>query len=151
MRETIELSIEQFEDLYSEWGDYQIVINEDDSISIHDRNGEEIAYDIEEANEILTDYRYVLKKNKLMISSLSDKNAKIEHYTYSFEVQYESLADKIEDVIGVKITNLHIETNDDDEPEVTFEFTSNMTSGEKRKINRDIQNIVDQYILNNSN
>lgn len=151
MRETIELSIEQFEDLYSEWSDYQIVINEDDSISIHDRNGEEIAYDIEEANEILTDYRYVLKKNKLMISSLSDKNAKIEHYTYSFEAQYESLADKIEDVIGVKIANLHIETNDDDEPEVTFEFTSNMTSGEKRKINRDIQNIVDQYILNNSN
>ena len=151
MRETIALSIAQFEDLYSEWDEYKITLVDNNSISIHDQSDGNIAIDMEDANELLTDFKYVLKKNNLMITSLNDDLANIGLYTYGFEDEYESLADKIEELIGVNITNLLITSNSDDEPEVTFEYTSNMTSGEKKQIIKKIDDIISGHLLDKLN
>lgn len=151
MRETIALSIAQFEDLYSEWDEYKITLVDNNSISIHDQSDGNIAIDMEDANELLTDFKYVLKKNNLMITSLNDDLANIGLYTYGFEDEYESLADKIEELIGVNITNLLITSNSDDEPEVTFEYTSNMTSGEKKQIIKKIDDLISGHLLDKLN
>lgn len=143
MKEKILLAIAQFEDIYSEWDDYLIKSVGDDLISVYDRNDNE-PYDIPEAAELLTDFKGVLKKNNLMISSYTTSTAKIEMYIYSFEAQYEEIADQIERTLANKITNLYITQGEDGRPKVEYEFATNLTSGQKAQVDKTIQKITNQ-------
>lgn len=149
MKERINLSIAQFEDLYSEWDDYRIRLVDEDSISVFDTRGREDAYDIFDAKEILTDFKSVLKKNNLMISSSEGQVAKITPYTYGFEAEFETLADRIENELGTKITNLSVLSGKNGLPFVKFEYASNMTSGERSQIRKKVERSVNEFIDQN--
>lgn len=144
LKNDILLSIAQFEDLYTEWEDYKIKMLGDSHVSVYDKSGEE-EYSLPEAKELLTDFKGVLKKNNLMISSTSKNRAKISTYIYSFEVEYEKLADLIERHFSAVITNLNITTGKNGRPKVKFQYSTNMTSGEKSKIKKTIEKLVDEY------
>ena len=127
MKRKILLSIAQFEDIYSEWEDYSIKVIKEDRIAIYDANTNEV-YDIVEAKELLTDFKGVLKRNNLMITSTGRTTAKIGLYIYTFESQYEELADQIERALSTKITKLFIYRNKGNRPHVRFEYAANITN-----------------------
>jgi hypothetical protein len=143
MKEKILLAIAQFEDIFSEWEDYKIKLVDEENISIS--YGEE-TYSPSEAKELLTDFRGVLKKNNLMFSSKSGKKIKIEPYIYTFEVEYEEIADSIERVLGNRISNLSIYTNKQGNPIVKFTYAENLTSGEKNKVKKTVDDIVSKNL-----
>jgi hypothetical protein len=143
MKEKILLAIAQFEDIFSEWEDYKIKLVDEENISIS--YGEE-KYSPSEAKELLTDFRGVLKKNNLMFSSKSGKKIKIEPYIYTFEVEYEEIADSIERVLGNRISNLSIYTNKQGNPIVKFTYAENLTSGEKNKVKKTVDDIVSKNL-----
>jgi hypothetical protein len=143
MKEKILLAIAQFEDIFSEWEDYKIKLVDEENISIS--YGEE-TYSPSEAKELLTDFRGVLKKNNLMFSSKSGKKIKIEPYIYTFEVEYEEIADSIERVLGNRISNLNIYTNKQGNPIVKFTYAENLTSGEKNKVKKTVDDIVSKNL-----
>ena len=143
MKEKILLAIAQFEDIFSEWEDYKIKLVDEENISIS--YGEE-TYSPSEAKELLTDFRGVLKKNNLMFSSRSGKKIKIEPYIYTFEVEYEEIADSIERVLGNRISNLSIYTNKQGNPIVKFTYAENLTSGEKNKVKKTVDDIVSKNL-----
>lgn len=143
MKDKILLVIAQFEDLFTEWEDYKIKLVGEESISIS--YGQE-TYSPNEAKELLTDFRGVLKKNNLMFSSNSGKKIKIEPYIYSFEVEYEEVADSIERILGNRISNLYIYTNKTGNPIVRFTYAENLTSGEKSKIKKTVDDIVSKNL-----
>ena len=143
MKEKILLAIAQFEDLFSEWEDYKIKLVSDDQISVS--SGDQ-TFSSSEARELLTDFRGVLKKNNLMISSYGSKKIKIEPYIYSFEAEYEEIADTIERMIGGKISNLYVYTGKNGNPMVRFTYSENLTSGEKNKIKKTVDEIVSKKL-----
>lgn len=143
MKKEILLSIAQFEDLYSEWEDYKLKMIDDDSLAIYSRDGRE-QYTTKEASELLTDFKSVLKKNGLMISSKKSKKVQISPYIYEFEVEYEELADSIERTLAGKISNLKITSAENGNPMVRFQYISNLTSGEKDKIRKTVEELVDK-------
>lgn len=144
MKNDILLSIAQFEDLYGEWDEFKIKMVGDSSISVYSRDGKE-QYSITDAKELLTDFKGVLKKNNLMISSRKQKSAEIKPYIYEFEPDYEDLADDIERVLSAKITNLKIYTKEG-RPMIRFEYAVNLTSGEKNKIKKMVEELVDKRL-----
>lgn len=144
MRQDILLSIAQFEDLYEEWEDFKIKIVDDSSISVYNRDGSE-KYEISEAKELLTDFKGVLKKNNMMIASMKKDTAKIEPYIYEFEADYEQLADSIERNLAAKITRLKIVTRNG-KPVVSFEYATNLTSGEKQKVKKLIDELIEKNL-----
>lgn len=143
MKKDILLSIAQFEDLYSEWEDYKLKMIGEDSLAVFSKDGRE-QYTTKEASELLTDFKSVLKKNSLMISSKKSKQVEIAPYIYEFEVDYEELADNIERNLSGKISNLKITTGKNDRPMVRFQYISNLTSGEKEKIKKTVEELVDK-------
>ncbi len=144
MRKDILLSIAQFEDLYEEWDEFKLKMVSDSSVSVYDRAGE-TQYPISEAKELLTDFKGILKKNNLMISSQKKNSFEIKTYIYEFEVEYEKLADDIERILSAKITNLRIVTRDG-RPMIRFEYAANLTSGEKNKIKKTVEELVDKNL-----
>lgn len=143
MKEKILLAIAQFEDLFSEWEDYKIKLVGDDQISVS--SGDQ-TFSSSEAKELLTDFRGVLKKNNLMLSSYGNKKIKVEPYIYSFEVEYEEIADSIERTIGGRISNLYVYTGKNGNPMVRFTYAENLTSGEKNKIKKTVDEIVSKNL-----
>lgn len=144
MKKDILLSIAQFEDLYSEWDEFKIKLLNESSIAVYSRDESE-KYSILEAKELLTDFKGVLKKNNLMISSKKNHSAEIKPYVYEFEVEYEHLADDIEKLLSAKITNLKINTRNG-RPMVRFEYAVNLTSGEKNKVKKTVEELVDKNL-----
>ena len=144
MKEKILLSIAQFEDIYNEWEDYKIKIVKDDRVSVYDNN-DDLAYNSVEAKELLTDFKSVLKKNNLMITSYGNRTAKIGLYIYSFETEYEELADQIERTLGNRISNLFVYRTSHGNPHVKFTYTSNITSGEKAQIRKLVETQVNEF------
>lgn len=143
MKEKILLAIAQFEDLFSEWEDFKIKLVGDDQIAITSNTED---YSPSEAKELLTDFRGVLKKNNLMLSSYSGKKIKVEPYIYSFEVEYEEIADAIERTLGARISNLYVYKNKEGKPMVRFSYAENLTSGEKSKIKKTVDEIVSENL-----
>lgn len=143
MREDILLAIAQFEDLYNEWDEFKLKLVSDSSVSVYDRNTDE-KYSTSESKELITDFKGVLKKNGLMISSRDNETFNIEPYTYEFEAEYESLADDIERMFSAKLTNLKILKRNNN-PLVKFSYCTNLTSGEKSKIKKMIDEMVKKY------
>ena len=144
MRKDILLSIAQFEDLYTEWDEFKLKLVSDSSVSVYSRDESE-RFSIKEAKELLTDFKGVLKKNNLMISSRKTHIIDIKPYVYEFEVEYEGLADDIERILLAKITNLRIVTREG-RPIVRFEYAVNLTSGEKNKIKKIVEELVDKHL-----
>ena len=144
MKEKILLSIAQFEDIFNEWEDYKIKLIKDDRVSVYDAS-DSLAYETVEAKELLTDFKSVLKKNNLMISSFGRNTAKISTYIYSFETEYETLADQIERTLSNRISNLFIYKNKGGKPHVKFSYTSNITSGEKAQIRKIVEKQVIEF------
>lgn len=144
MRKDILLSIAQFEDLYEEWDEFKLRLVSDSSVSVYSRDEAE-KYTISEAKELLTDFKGVLKKNDLMITSAKTHSVEIKPYVYEFEPEYENIADDIERVLSAKITNLKI-YNKNDKPMIRFEYAANLTSGEKNKIKKMVEEIVDKNL-----
>jgi hypothetical protein len=144
MKKDILLSIAQFEDLYGEWDEFKIKMITDSSVSVYSRDEKE-RYSTSESKEILTDFKGVLKKNNLMISSRKHHSVEIKAYIYEFEAEYESLADDIERVLAAKITNLKIYTKDG-RPMIRFEYAVNLTSGEKNKVKKIVEELVDKNL-----
>ena len=147
MKRKILLAIAQFEDIYSEWDDYSIQVIKNDRIAVYDRSAKTI-YNIQDAKELLTDFKGVLKKNNLMFSSYGRTTARISLYLYSFESEYEELADQIERALSTKISNLVIYTNRYDRPHVKFQYAANITTGEKNQIRKKIETYVNEFIEN---
>lgn len=143
MKEKILLAIAQFEDLFSEWEDFKIKLVGDDSITVKSSDED---YSASEAKELLTDFRGVLKKNNLMLSSYKGKKIKVEPYIYSFEVEYEEVADAIERKLGNRISNLYVYENKQGKPIVRFSYAENLTSGEKSKIKKTVDEIVSENL-----
>jgi hypothetical protein len=81
-----------------------------------------------------------------MFSSRSGKKIKIEPYIYTFEVEYEEIADSIERVLGNRISNLSIYTNKQGNPIVKFTYAENLTSGEKNKVKKTVDDIVSKNL-----
>lgn len=146
MKKDILLSIAQFEDLYEEWDEFKLKMVSDSSVSVYSRD-QEIRYTISEAKELITDFKGILKKNNLMVASRKNYSIDIAPYVYEFEVNYEKLADDIERLLSAKITNLKISTVNN-KPMVRFEYSINLTSGEKNKVKKMVEELVDKHVKN---